>query len=366
MKIRLLFLIIVLLFVLVLGGRQTPAAQAYAPLVVDTLIDEKDGKCDDGDCSLRDAIDVVPDGAAIEIPISGTIELDPTLDELIISRSMMIRGSGPKLLTISGQDTIRVFNIGSGKSVTISDLTIANGYTDENGGGIYNRGYLNLANCTILNNTAEQEGGGVYNRYNTGILDVKSCSFIGNHALNGGGLKNDSARATLGNCTFSGNVAENRGGGIDSDKEGDNAPSNVDMKNCTFSGNTNGGVTNLSSTTTAINTIIAGNLGYDCQGGFASGTTFNLASDITCTPGFAIVTLQALGFTWDGWMYQIKLGSKALDTGTETGCLKVDQIETLRPQDGNGDGEAVCDIGAHEKLPLPPPVMSLFLPLARK
>jgi hypothetical protein len=41
-------------------------------------------------------------------------------------------------------------------------------------------------------------------------------------------------------------------------------------------------------------------------------------------------------------------GSKAVDGGDNTGCPATDQRGFLRPQDGNGDGNAVCDIGAFE------------------
>jgi pimeloyl-ACP methyl ester carboxylesterase len=58
-----------------------------------------------------------------------------------------------------------------------------------------------------------------------------------------------------------------------------------------------------------------------------------------------------------GWTQTIALlpGSPAIDGGDPTGCkdphgvvLTTDQRGALRPIDGNGDGNAVCDIGAYE------------------
>ena len=50
-------------------------------------------------------------------------------------------------------------------------------------------------------------------------------------------------------------------------------------------------------------------------------------------------------------------GSPAIDAGDPDGCkdpwasLDVDQRGEIRPYDGDGDGTAVCDIGAYEAVP---------------
>ena len=41
-------------------------------------------------------------------------------------------------------------------------------------------------------------------------------------------------------------------------------------------------------------------------------------------------------------------GSPAIDAGDNSGCPVTDQRSIQRPLDGNGDGTAVCDIGAFE------------------
>jgi hypothetical protein len=41
-------------------------------------------------------------------------------------------------------------------------------------------------------------------------------------------------------------------------------------------------------------------------------------------------------------------GSSALDRGDDSVCPSVDIGNAPRPADGNGDGNAVCDIGAYE------------------
>lgn len=48
------------------------------------------------------------------------------------------------------------------------------------------------------------------------------------------------------------------------------------------------------------------------------------------------------------------LGSAAIDTGDNTLCAASDQRGALRPQDGDGNGSAICDIGSVEVGLLPP------------
>jgi hypothetical protein len=68
-------------------------------------------------------------------------------------------------------------------------------------------------------------------------------------------------------------------------------------------------------------------------------------------------------------------GSPAIDAGDPEGCKRyfqgelfpVDQRGATRPEDGDGDGRAICDLGAFEAPKLqPPPVRHVFLPLVRR
>src|SRR6266496_2108647 len=82
---------------------------------------------DSGAGSLRQALAAANDGDTITFAVSGTIGL--TSGELLVDKSITISGPGAESLAVDGNAMSRVFHIGSGKNVTISGLTITNGFT---------------------------------------------------------------------------------------------------------------------------------------------------------------------------------------------------------------------------------------------
>jgi hypothetical protein len=79
-----------------------------------------------------------------------------------------INGAGADVLAVDGNATSRVFEIDSGETVMISNLTIRNGRDDFSGGGISNGdgATLTITNCTVSGNSAggiQGEGGGIFN-----------------------------------------------------------------------------------------------------------------------------------------------------------------------------------------------------------
>ncbi len=173
---------------------------AAGHLVVDTVADESDGKYSIGDLSLREAIELSnrnPDANTItfDAGLAGkTITLTGgALD--VISEDLTITGLGADQLTISGNDAVRVFQIGSPSTGTVtaafSGLRISDG-SASNGAGILNYGgHLTVRDSVLSHNTATvTEGGGIRNLLN-GTLEVYGSTFQDNVAArNGGGIAN--------------------------------------------------------------------------------------------------------------------------------------------------------------------------------
>ena len=283
------------------------------------------GTADSGAGTLRQAIVDACDGATISFdnaaghafdPATGPHTITLTSGELGISKNLTILGPGQSVLTISGNQASRVFNVSNGAVVTLDSLTIANGkVTSGNGGGILNNGTLTLTNSTLSNNNSSvgstNLGGGIFN---SGALTITNSTLSGNSASGGinnnfgGGIFNFlGSTLTITNSTLSANSVSggsfNEGGGIynrgtltitsttlsgnsasgGSDNEGGgiyNQNGAVTLTNSTVAGNSvpgtfgqGGGIVNNGGTANALNTIIAKNTGVngpDASGSFTS------------------------------------------------------------------------------------------------
>ena len=189
---------------------------------------------DSGPDSLRRAIlDANANSGADVITFApglhGTITL--TSGELQITNDLDIEGPGANKLTISGNDSSRVFDIidinpsNPQTTVTIAGLTIADGLADKDapvyasaGSGILNQGDLTLNNVVVSDNQAVGDasvtadvagyyvtgagyGGGVAN---FGMLEVAGSTFTANQALGGDGSKGPNVMFEGGLSTFPG------------------------------------------------------------------------------------------------------------------------------------------------------------------
>jgi hypothetical protein len=133
---------------------------------------------------------------------------------------------------------------------------------------------------------------------------------------------------------------------------------NTLLINGTIASNTGVGLDNCQAMT-MYSSIIASN-GTDCNlGGTFTDAGWNIDSDNTC--GLADFTDKPnidpmLGSLQDNggptFTHALLAGSPAIDTGDNVGCQATDQRGNSRPSDGNGDGTAVCDIGAFEVVPV--------------
>ena len=160
---------------------------------VTTAIDENNGVGGAG-LSLREAIggaNTTPGDDIIEFDESLTGEIITlTLGEISIIGDLTINGLGADVLTISGNNSSRIFNIDDLDSsievnVEINELTISEGFSTSDGGAIFNSENLEINNSIISTNNSDLSGGGIYG----GTITVNNSTISGNSAeLEGGGI----------------------------------------------------------------------------------------------------------------------------------------------------------------------------------
>ncbi len=236
-----------------------------------------------------------------------------TSGELLITSNITISGNTPPITVTRSTDTgipnFRIFNIGAGATVTISNLTISGGTLavtgpgTVNGGGIFNAGTLTIINSTVTNNRAIGSGGnspscfggGIYN---TGILISRANILSNNMAVCGsfnnstgrGGALYSSGSITLTDTEITGNRAE---GSIGLTTQGDSGGGGIfstgsaNLIGCSINNNStratraSGGGMNVTTVNLTNSTISnnsassSGSVGFVRGGGIAGGGNIN-------------------------------------------------------------------------------------------
>jgi hypothetical protein len=253
---------------------------------------------DSGSGSLRQAIlDANANAGADTITFSPGLQgiITLTSGELDINNNfgaadtLTITGPGASQLAVSGNHASRVFDVALNQTLTISGLTIENGYYrifGDAGAGIANLGTLTLDGVTVADNKAQGAesawGGGIYNH---GTLTVQNSLITGNTDATtsgggGGGIENY-GNLTIANSTLSNNQVGGNGGAID------NEPGAVvSVTGSTIIGNTSndgGGIYNYDGTVQISSSTVSGN-----TGGFGGGGILNSGD----TPGEGILTIS--------------------------------------------------------------------------
>ena len=245
------FLVAALLFIVLALSASSAHATTYA---VNSLADNT---ATDGVITLREAIlaansnfaqgDAPAGGASdtINFAITGTIRLTSALPP--ISTQLAISGPAAPGITISGDANgsgtpnagdVRIFQIGGGAPVTISNLTVTGAYGDGIGSALTNFGNTTLNNVNFSGNTT-LNGNGVVSNGGTVTLTVNNCTF----ANNTGAISNR-APLIITNSRFTNNTSGGFGGGgaISSSVDSQSAaPFTLRISDSTFTGNSSAG-----------------------------------------------------------------------------------------------------------------------------
>ncbi len=382
---------------LVLALAVSPCTMA-ADLYVTTTTDDA-GPCLPGSCSLRAAVlaanstpgdDTIHLGrGTFALSIAGVGEDAAATGDLDLTESgssIVVLGAGPGATVVDAQGVDRVFHVLPGVGAALVGLTITGGGHPSQGGVggggvLHEGGMLWIRACELTGNSTgdgpELYGGGVNVAHADSGLILWFSTISGCSATAGGGgvaVADPAAGASVTASTLVGNSAP-YGGAVH------NTGVSV-LGNSTISDNfsTEGapGIMNLGTVqlvqTTVVqplglailngfqgeveltNTAILGqcsNLGtYVSNGGNleSSGDTCHLGSSDLSNVASTLVEPLA----WNGgptMTHRFGAGSVAVDFPPADLLASVeDQRFVDRPQDGNGDGSAIRDIGAVERL----------------
>jgi uncharacterized repeat protein (TIGR01451 family) len=362
------------------GNAVTTVSSCFSNPVVTT-------NADSGAGSLRQAISTACDGSTISFDMNQVVSpIQLSTGELAISKNLTIAGPGPNLLTITSNQTSRVFNIGgvtaviSGLTVanakvvnasgggisidaagtlTLTDITLsgnsanANGSGASSGGGIYNLGTVTINNSTLNGNSvsggSSNQGGAIFNNGTATIINsTLSGNTVSSNVSGGafGGAINNQSTLTLTNSTLNGNAAtggsENSGGGIYNTND-------ATISNSTFNGNSasggsqnrGGGIYLATGTVTITNGTLSGNsVGgsgtnegggiYILSGGSTNARNTIIANNIAANGPDVSGTINSQGHNL------IFNQSGATITGDTTGNLPAGTNPQLGPLQNNG------------------------------
>ena len=220
---------------------------------------------DSGTGSLRDVLGTAIDNDAIEFsPLlnGATITLSSGSLNITALKLTLDASALPSGITLSANNSSRIFTITANADVTLRSLHLHNGravggnggglfalsshlvleacsikdcVSDFDGGGLWGNGITgSIQRCIISGNQASGFGGGVFliGINGTKSLDISSSQISGNLAPFGGGIYNLMANPTLSNCSIQGNS----GSGMRSE-----IASHPILRNCIIWGNTMSG-----------------------------------------------------------------------------------------------------------------------------
>jgi len=355
----------VILTLLALAFSAIGVTPAYADSTI-IVNSTADNTTPDSSCTLREAIANADNNAATHaecIAGSGndtilfhsslgtaTITLGSQLPTIADGAGLTIDGNNR--ITLSGNNSVRVFNVTGGGALTLQNISVTDGGVTNGSGlrnssggtvtithsvfsnnrfgsGVENWGTLTILRSAFLNNTATTDGGGVWN---SGTLTIANSTFSNNSANYGGGVMNNSGTATILNSTFSGNSVTYNGGGVFTWNSGASPP-----------------------TTTIRNTILANSAaGYEDCWNHATGTLISdhniIETTSTCASIASLTSDPNLGSLAGSPAYfPLNAGSPAIDAGDDAVCAAAPVSNTsqnglTRPQGMH------CDIGSVEAL----------------
>ncbi len=251
---------------------------------------------------------------------------------------------------------------GTDSTAILNGFVIRDGYADGAGNEDDGAGFIclggvtveidgpSLLNCRFISNDAAAGGGGVllWRHY----ASFTNCSFSGNRASSGGAIRLQEADPDFINCTVQGNIAESFGTGGGLYMTDSSAP---EFTNCLFWGNL--------TATTEISWIDIAGTGNTPSWDFclvqgqsdtdldAYGANNFDGEDPANDPRFLSPVDPLDAPTPGGDLSLTPASTVAIDAGQNAANTTIGDITSrIRKLDGDDNGSAIIDLGAHEFL----------------
>lgn len=145
------------------------------------------------------------------IVLDSDVVYDSSVDSvggIAIGKDVTINGNGH---TIDGKSKTRIFQVGTGNTLTLTNINFVNGYmANNNGGVILSSGTIKISNCNFTGCKVEgskASGGAIAG---SGGGTIAKCNFDKCTATYYGGAVNGN-KLVFKNCNFTNNVASNGG-----------------------------------------------------------------------------------------------------------------------------------------------------------
>ena len=266
----------------------------------------------DGDCSLRDAIttyNTETSTGGCRLPSWGKpriyLKTDITLTEPLpaIWTDLHIEGYGHQ---ISGDKLHQVFAVYN-HDLSINNLHIIDGYSEENGGAIYvTGGEVTLSNSSVKSSLALENGGAIYAR--SGTVSIVDTIISGNSAGSGGGIYLDDGELNVTESVLSDNVAR-YGGAIATRLSGTSIVDGVIERN--RSGSSGGGIAVADGGLQISHSSVAANTAEKSGGGLNLVGVYGTIRDVSISNNFA--GTNGGGIRWSRSMSDFGVGNGELD-----------------------------------------------------